>query len=169
MRHVIGATLLALASTCTFAAELLPVTSSLGISELPIKDVAEFAFMPSEVVAIRSIDSVVGIESEFALEADGFWRQTFKIPNGKIMVITQFELPDTDKNVAWLERMADDGTDIGWDIYSAYVSLDFKGVAKPLAPPTTPLVLAPGKTFRLHTNAVSVAARGYYLEEATSP
>jgi hypothetical protein len=169
MRFLLGTTLLAFACNCALAAESLPVTSSLGVAELPVKDVAEFVFMPSEVVAIRSSDSVVGIESEFALEDGGVWRQTFRVPDGKMMVITQFELSDTAKTQLYIEQMTDETQHIGWPLYSAYVSLDFQGVAKPLSLLTTPLVLAPGKIFRLHTNGLSVAARGYYLEESASP
>jgi hypothetical protein len=167
VRRFLPAALLALSCSYTFA-ETLPVTSSLGASELPIKDVAEFVFMPSETVAIRSTGSVANIPSDFAAETDGIWRQTFTVPDGKIMVITQLQLPDTAKTLAWLEQMTEDGADIGWQLYSAYVSLDFQGAPKPLAPLTTPLVLAPGKTFRLHTNAPSVNARGFYLEESAS-
>ena len=153
----------------TFAAAIeLPVTSSLGISELPIRDAAEFIVTPSEVGVLRSTDSIVGISAQFAEEAANVWNETFRVPDGKLLVITQFELPETEKSFVWLEQMANDGTDIGWTLYSASLNLDFLGAAKPLVPLSTPLVLAPGKTFRLHTNAVGVRARGYYLEESTS-
>ena len=55
MRKFLAVASLALFCSCTFA-ETLPTTSTLGTSELPIKDVAEFVFMPSETVAIRSTD-----------------------------------------------------------------------------------------------------------------
>jgi hypothetical protein len=167
VRRFLPVALLALSCTYTFA-DTLPVTSTLGVAELPIKDVAEFVFMPSETVAIRSTGSIVGIPSDFALETDNVWRQTFKVPDGKVMVITQFELPDTAKAQAWLEQMTETDPDVGWQLYSAYASPDLRGSQKPIAPLTTPLVLAPGKTFRLHTNALSVSARGYYLEESSS-
>jgi hypothetical protein len=169
MRRLTQFAMLPLCVSSTIAAAApLPVTSSLGASELPIRDAAEFIITPSEVGVVRSTDSIVGIQAQFTPESDTTWAETFKIPDGKLLVITQFELPETEKSFVWLERMADNGADIGWTIYSASLNLDFQGAAKPLAPLATPLVLAPGKTFKLHSNAVGVSARGYYLEESTS-
>jgi len=152
-----------------YATTPLPATATLGFAELPIRDAAEFFFLPSEIGVIRSTDSIVGIPAQFSSDNDSIWTETFKIPDGKLMVITQFELPETAKNFAWLERMSDDGADIGWTVYSAYVTLDFEGSSKPLAPLATPLVLAPGKTYKLHSNAAGVNAKGFYLEESSSP
>jgi hypothetical protein len=159
-------------SLSTFAQAHLPSTAMMGQGEIPVKDSAIFAFMPGQIVAIRAVDDIVGIPMTFSLDKNSLPQITFHVPDGKMMVITDIELPVLEKPLfIWFEQMVEGRDDLGWLLFDA------EGVSTSSGNPnykerlSTPLVFAPGKTYQLHssTSEIGVTARGYFLEEPSSP
>jgi hypothetical protein len=159
-------------SFSAIAQSSIPSTAMLGQGAIPVKDAAIFTFMPSEIVAIRAVDDVASIPMSFSLDANKLPQITFHVPDGKMMVITDIELPVLEKPLfVWFEQMVEGQNDLGWLLFDA------EGVSISPGNPnykerlSTPLVFAPGKTYQLHssTSDIGLTARGFFLEEPTSP
>jgi hypothetical protein len=159
-------------SLSTFAQTHLPSAATAGQGAIPVKDSAIFVFMPSEIVAIRAVDDIASIPMSFSIDKDSLPQITFHVPDGKMMVVTDIELPVLDKPLyIWFEQMVEGRDDLGWLLFDAAGVSTNSGNPNYKERLSTPLVFAPGKTYQLHSSnlQVGVTARGYFLEEPSSP
>ncbi|MEP6484396.1 MAG: hypothetical protein ABJB01_08095 [Rudaea sp.] len=166
MRSILFVSLLVSSFGPAFAAPVstLPNAGSLGLSSLPITDTAVFQFGPSLIAVIRATQDVDGILPRFSVGQNGEWNVSFEVPDGKLMVITDVELEESSTPIrASFERQAGTDAEPVWSLFSVQTKPTFRGVLDATTVLSTPLVFAPGKTYRLRTNGNGVTARGYYL------
>ena len=162
----------ALSCALSFAASAatLPTTATLGAGELPVRDSSVFLFGSGGITVVRAADdAAVDIPVSKATDEFGFTSLTFQVPDGQMIVITGVELPvKTTPITMWIAQLAGSSdSELGWVIYDDFGIDD--GSKNPNTKDTlaTPLVLAPGKTYQLHTSDIAsgVTARGYFLDE----
>ncbi len=170
MRLLICAALLMAASTGVPAQTHLPTTAALGVAELPVRDAAIFQLTAGGIAVIRAADAeVTQIPADKGTDEYGFTRLTFEVPDGKMIVITGVELPVLSPSITmWITQLSGSAdSELGWLIYDDFATGD--GSKNPNAKDklTAPLVLAPGKTYQLHSSniAAGITARGFYLDE----
>jgi hypothetical protein len=170
MRLLFVATLLAVSSISAHAQTRLPSTATLGIAELPVRDAAIFQLTGGGIAVIRSADqNVTVIPASSGTDESGFAKLTFEVPDGKMIVITGVELPVMSTPITvWLSQLVGSAdSELGWVVYDDFGTGD--GTKNPAAKDklSAPLVLAPGKTYQLHSSdiAAGITVRGFYLDE----